>query len=278
MNLPFRSFPESQVPKQPLPKQPGIKSAQGPKLNLGAVGDGKEGGSVQDTDTVLGQQQQKKLASLRQELCDLENQKRQGKQCDEDIASKFRALSCHVHIDEWANLLPVFDTINRLGAEYHNAIVIFGGWHHSGDLENINAPSGDLLIIMRHYRGLLNLEFAYNAVKNGGKEKWSTTIPKLREHVKTYQNILPEPLRKQPFEMVSELLKFTDEKKPLVSSEIETALLFLHPRIFAFSPTPKNAADGWECFRRFVFAYRNLVETFRYECGVCYWGIYPSAS
>ncbi len=277
MNLPFRSFPESQVPKQPVPKQPAINPVQGPKQNLGAVGDGKKNGSVADTETVLGQQQQKKLAILRQELCDLEKQKRAGEPCDEDIASKFRALSCHVHIDEWQNLLPVFDAIDRLGAEYSNAIVIFGGWHHSGELENINAPSGDLLMAMRYYRGLLKLEAACNAVKTGGNKQWSTTIPKLREHVKTYQNILPEQLRKQPPEMVGELLKFTEKKKPLVGSEIETALLFLHPRIFAFSPTSKNAADGWQCFRRFVFAYRNLVKTFRCEFGVCYWGIYPSA-
>jgi len=121
--------------------------------------------------------------------------------------------------------------------------------------------------LMRLYRGLVNTEtVCRQAIKEGG----DANLSKLRKYVGMYWDVLPGHLWNQP----EQLLEFIVKREPLAVAEIENSLLFMHPRIFAFSPTAKNKLAGWEDFDRFVFAYRRLVKQFTSDFGKYYWGIF----
>ena len=239
----------------------------GPKLDMGSINDVKKHRRTPETDSDLWQQQQANLAHLRQKLCELVSRKQGGENCDSEIASTFLMLSGHLHLGDWESLFSVFDAINKLGAKYHHCIVVLGGWHHGGKLANLNPPNKSLLDLMRLYRGLVNTEIiCRQAIKEGG----DANLLKLRKCVWTYWDGLPGHQWNQP----ELLLEFIEQRKPLAVAEIENALLFMHPRIFAFSPTAKNHLAGWQDFDRFVFAYRRLIGQFTSDFGKYYWGIF----
>jgi len=245
---------------------------KGPKQDLGGItGDNKAQAKL-DTDSQLWQQQQEMLTKLRQKLADLVRAKKMGANCDADIAATFRMLSGRLHIAEWDSLLPAFDAIQRLDASCHRAIIVFGGWHHSGDLPNLNGVPKDLVSLFRAYYGLFNIENQCHKVAKEGSQTWSDEVDSLIKWLATYRDLLPIGLWRKH----DELLALINQKKPNLELEIENALLFVHPRIFAYSPTAKNPVAGWQDFYKFVAAYRRLVPKFHSEFGHYYWGIYLS--
>lgn len=256
-------FPNAPDPKQPGPKQP-----------MGGIGDAKKSGAATDQDSTLWQDQQKHLATLRQELCDLEKRKRAGEPCDEQVASKFKLLSCTMNVGAWEDLFPLFDAISKLDVKYHRVIVIFGGWHHTGELEGIKPPAANLLVLMRRYRGLVWTEMACQELNNKRVSGAGDSSAKLKEVLATYKEVLPTNLWNHP----DRLVEFVETMKPVTATEIESALLFLEPRIFAFSQTKKNPLAGWQDFERFVFGYRRLVGNFNSAFSQYYWGIYPTTN
>ena len=254
-------FPDAPDPKQPGPKQP-----------MGGIGDGKKNGASSDQDSTLWQDQQKHLATVRQELCELEKRKRAGEPCDEQIASKLKLLSCTMNVGAWEDLFPLFDAISKLDVKYHRVIVIFGGWHHTGELEGIKPPAANLQILMRRYRGLVRAEMACRELAKRGLSGAGDTSAKLKEVLETYKDVLPTNLWNHP----DRLVEFVEKMKPVTATEIENALLFLEQRIFAFAPTKNNPLAGWQDFQLFVFAYRRLVGNFNSSFSQYYWGIFPT--
>jgi hypothetical protein len=247
------------------PETPG-----GPKLDMGSINDVKKNKRTPETDSDLWQQQQGNLARLRQKLCELVSRKLAGEDCDSEIAATFKMLSGHLHFGDWDSLFPVFEAIAKLGPNYHHCIVVLGGWHHVGKLANLNPPDKCLLDMMRGFRGLVNTSTICRQMIKGGQQNWNTNLPKLRKCVGNYWDVLPGYLWDQP----DQLLKFIDQQEPLAVAEIENALLFMHPRIFAFSPIAKNSFAGWQDFERFVFAYQRLVKQFASDFGKYHWGIF----
>lgn len=247
------------------PEPPG-----GPKLNMGSINDMKKNKRAPDTDSELWRDRQLDLARQRQKLCELVSRKQSGEACDSEIAATFVMLSGHLHEGDWDSLFPVFDAITNLGANYHHCFVVLGGWYHAGNLGNLNPPDKSLLDMMRLYRGLVNTEFICRQTIKEGRQNRDTNLPKLRKCVGMYWDGLPGHLWDQP----EQLLEFISHRKPLAVAQIENALLFMHPRIFAFSPTAKNPVAGWQDFDRFVFAYRRLVKQFSSDFRRYYWGIY----
>ena len=242
----------------------------GPKLDMGSINDVKKNKHAPESDSELWQQQQGNLARMRQKLCELVSRKQGGEACDTEIAATFAMLSGHLHVGDWDSLFPVFDAINTLGTNYHHCIVVLGGWHHTGKLANLNPPDKCLLDMMRWYRGLVNTATVCQEVIQGGSQNRNANLPRLRKYVGMYWDVLPGYLWDQP----ELLLEFIGQREPLAMAEIENALLFMHPRIFAFSPTAKNRMAGWQDFDRFVFAYRRLVKQFSSDFGKYYWGIF----
>lgn len=255
-------------PAAPEPQSPGLNQP------LGGISEGQKGGAATDADSQLWQAQQAHLAILRQELCALEKLKRNRGTCDTQITSKFSLLTGRIHIDQWQNLLPTFDAISRLGVNYHRVFVVFGGWHHPGNPGNMNPPPDKLLVLLKRYRGLVKAETTCHELAKKGMAGAGDSSSKLKKILEIYKNVMPGNMWNQP----DRLLEYIDEMKPATTMEIEHALLFLQPRIFAFAPTSQNPTAGWDDFKRFVYAYRLLVEDFHSEFSTYYWGIYPAKS
>lgn len=238
----------------------------GPKLDMGSINDVKKNKRTLETDSVLWQQQQEMLTAHRQRFVAFVNRKLAGEACDAQIKSSFELLKNHIHWCGWDEIVPVSLALNKLGPEYHRCLVVLGGWHHAGKMPNLKPPAAELLKLMWKYRGLILVGNACEAMIKDA----NTSPAKLMELLHSWRAELPEDLGERP----KELMAMIQEKKPEVALAIETALLYLEPRIFAFSPTRNNPTAGWEDYYRFAYAYRRLVGQFSSEFGKYYWGIY----
>lgn len=244
-----------------------------PKLDMpSGKSTGENAKKRTDTDSELWQRQQEHLAVLRRKFCEQVKANRGTPANPQDVDGTFRLLAYHIHVADWASLLPVFHRINELGPDYHRAIIVLGGWHHSGEAESIDRPQQELLAPLRRYRAIVKVGDICRQMAKDGKQNWGLHIGKLRGCLKTYRDEFPEDGWEDP----DRLLKIVEQREPTVEMEIENALLFLHPRIFAFGPTSKNPTAGWNDFLNFLFAYCRLVPKFRTEWPQYYWGIYPS--
>ena len=242
-----------------------------PQLDTGGVGETKAK-AILDIESPLGQQQQTFLMQQRERLCQLVANKKMGSNNDSEIRAVFQILAGRMHVGEWDDLNRVFAAIQSLGAGYHRAFVVLGGWHHDGAVDNLDKPNEDLLKLVGKYWNLLCLDFWRRKVLAEKAHTWSDSVDKVIKGLDACHPTLPLSLWRFPNELGGRI----DGAKSVLEPQVECALLFLQPRIFIFSPEKGKPESGWKDFYDFVLGYRSLVKTFRSDFTQYYWGIYPS--
>jgi hypothetical protein len=239
-----------------------------PKLEFGGLSDadGKTKKTVPDSEDQLWVDQQAMLERHRRNLWDLASQNKGG--CDGEIKETFMMIANCLHVAAWDSLLPAFDALQKLGAEYQQGFVVLGGWHHQGDLTKINPPPFDLLKGLAEFRALLRTFNQADRVFTAKPETLSNEQAELRKCLAAVPG-LPFELG-QPYKLMLD----TDKKLKVLRRSLEHKFLFLQQRLFIFSPTEANPLAGHEDFNRFVYAYRNMVNKFDSKFSDYFWGVY----
>ena len=243
----------------------------GPQLEMGAQGGEQKARRLLDTESPLGQQQQSFLAHQRERLCRLVADKANGAKNEAEIQAVYRILSGKIHVGEWRDFKRVSEAIQTLGSPYHQVFVILGGWHHDGDVDGLTKPDADLLNLVKKYWHLRWVNFHRTKVAAEGKQTWSDNVDELIHGLKNCPpGLLPFKLWRQPAELGEKI----EAAKRSLEPRVESALLFLQPRIFVFSPDKGKPESGWNDYFRFMRSYNEMLPNFRSEFSQYYWGIY----
>jgi len=240
-----------------------------PKPEFGGLSDpdGNPKKTVPDSEDQLWVDQQEMLARHRRNLWDLASEHKGG--CDDEINETYMMVANCLHVASWDSLLPAFDALEKLGAEYQRGFVILGGWHHQGDLTKINPPPIDLLKGLAEFRGLLRTFSQADSVFRAKPETLNDEQARLRKCMAAVPG-LPADLLQEPYKLMLE----ADKKLKVLRRALEHKFLFLQHRLFIFSPTEANPHAGHEDFNQFVFAYRNMVSKFDSKFSDYFWGVY----
>jgi hypothetical protein len=240
-----------------------------PKLEFGGLPDpdGKPKKTAPDSEDQLWVDQQEMLAGHRRNLWDLARDNKGGS--DDEIKETYMMIANKMHVASWDSLLPAFDALEKLGAEYQRGFVVLGGWHHQGDLTKITSPPIDLLKGLDDVRALLRTFFWAERVFKAKPDTLSNAQAELRKCLAAVPG-LPADLWQEPYMLMIE----TDKKLKVLRRVLEHKFLFLQQRLFIFSPTEADPLAGHEDFYQFVFAYRNMVSQFGSKFSDYYWGVY----
>ena len=240
-----------------------------PKLEFGGLSnaDGKPKKTVPDSEDQLWVDQQAILERHRRTLWNLASVKKGV--CDDEIKEAYGMIANRLHVASWDSLLPAFDALEKLGAEYQQGFVVLGGWHHQGDLTKMTPPPTDLLKGLAAFRGLFRTFSQADSVFKAKPETLPDEQARLRKCLAAVPG-LPAELWQEPYPLMTE----TDRRIKVLRRSLEHKFLFMQHRLFIFSPTEGNPIAGHEDFNQFVFAYRNMVNKFDSKFSDYFWGVY----
>ncbi len=241
-----------------------------PQLDMGGVGDAgsKNNQPVVDVETSLGKHQQEFLGKQRTRLCGLVAASDPNQA---EIAETYRVIAGRIHVANWAELEPFFVALGNLSPEYHSAFILFGGWYHNGNLQNLQKPNVELTRLIEKYRLLRHAEYWRCKVVAEKEKAWSDNVNGLVVCLAKCQTMVPMKLWREPRELELQI----EAAKRRLEPQIESALLFMQPRLFVFSPEKGRPLAGWKDFTGFVNSYYEI-EKYIQNFDPFYWGIYPS--
>ena len=243
-----------------------------PKLELSGISTTTEAQKTLDPEREdeLWQRQQTILAGHREDFVFTVESNKSGNATANEVREVVDRMAGKVHVTGWENLAATFDSLGKLGDEFHEAIFVLGGWHHKGDLAKLAKPTQSLLEQLRDYRVMLWADELRNRVVKAGAENKVVAQAKLTSYLQEWVKLFPPGVASMP----NELQRAIWLRQTALTLSIETELLFLQNRVFLFTPSPKKPTAGWQDFNRFVYAYSRLKRKFKNEYNPFYWGIF----
>ncbi len=243
-----------------------------PTLDFGGISEATK--SQKDLDhhreDELWQRQQNMLADNRSDLVFTVDSYKSGKRTSNEVREIIERVANKVHVAGWEDIVAVTDALAKLGDEFHSGIYMLGGWHHVGDLTRLAKPSQNLLDQLRDYRVLLWADELRDRVVKADPESKGVAQAKLVAFLQQW----PRLFSTGSWDKIDELEAVIWHNQRILTLSVETQLLFLQNRVFAFTPAAASATAGWKDFSAFVKAYRKLRRRFKNEFQPYYWAVF----